>query len=284
MEGEEIIPLLDGLDEVAAPHREGCVEAINSFRRGHGLLPIAVCSRIIDYSALVTKLRLRNAIEVQPLSQSQVEEYLRSVGEPLRALRTTVNEDPFFWELLDTPLMLWVAVLAYRDAVNLSMPEASLEQRRLQLFAHFVEAMFRRRGSNLRYGPDKIRGWLSSLACNLTRNNQTVFYLENLDFQWLPGGLTIRRSKFPVITGVIAGLNGALIAALLGLIFTAIVVLSLFLYVWRINGQIVRPNLTMLFTAFFGFRGLLVKGAIYGLILGLVFGLVGRPHQRYRKD
>lgn len=54
---EQILPLLDGLDEVAAEHRKACVAAINQFRREHGLLPIAVCSRITDYEALGTKLR-----------------------------------------------------------------------------------------------------------------------------------------------------------------------------------------------------------------------------------
>ncbi len=66
LESEQVLPLLDGLDEVAAAYREACVEAINAFRRDHRLLPIVVCSRIADYQALGTKLRLRYAIEVQP--------------------------------------------------------------------------------------------------------------------------------------------------------------------------------------------------------------------------
>jgi len=33
MESEQILPLLDGLDEVAPDHRDACVEAINNFRR-----------------------------------------------------------------------------------------------------------------------------------------------------------------------------------------------------------------------------------------------------------
>jgi TIR domain/NACHT domain len=39
-----ILPLLDGLDEVAAGHREACVEALNAFLREHGLLPMVVCT------------------------------------------------------------------------------------------------------------------------------------------------------------------------------------------------------------------------------------------------
>lgn len=57
VEAEQILPLLDGLDEVAAPHREACVKALNQFRREHGLLSIVICSRIADYEALGTTLR-----------------------------------------------------------------------------------------------------------------------------------------------------------------------------------------------------------------------------------
>ena len=40
VEADQILPLLDGLDEVALEHRAACVEAINSFRQEHGLLPL----------------------------------------------------------------------------------------------------------------------------------------------------------------------------------------------------------------------------------------------------
>src|SRR5439155_4948633 len=142
-----ILPLLDGLDEVAAEHRETCVDAINHFRREHGLLPIAVCSRITDYEALGTKLRLRTAVQVEPLTKPPVEDYLGRVGESMRGLRTAVEEDASLWELLETPLMLWVAMLAYREVPLASLQGTTVEQRQRHLFAQFVEAMFRRRPS-----------------------------------------------------------------------------------------------------------------------------------------
>jgi predicted NACHT family NTPase len=48
IDANQVLPLLDGLDEVASEHRAACVEAINTFRRDHGLLPLAVCSRVTD--------------------------------------------------------------------------------------------------------------------------------------------------------------------------------------------------------------------------------------------
>src|SRR5262245_3258002 len=67
LEADAILPLLDGLDEVAPEHRAGCVAAINSFRHDHGLLPLAVCCRVADYEALGTRLRLPGAVVVLPL-------------------------------------------------------------------------------------------------------------------------------------------------------------------------------------------------------------------------
>lgn len=183
---EQIIPLLDGLDEVAVDHRQACVEGINNFRRDHGLLPIAVCSRIADYETLGERLRLRNAVVVQPLTRPQVQDYLERIGEPLGTLRTALERDPFFWELLETPLMLWVAMLAYRYSPAEFSREDTVERRRSRLFANFVDAMFKRRSAETRYSPKQILGWLSWLATALRMKDHTVFYLENLQANWLP--------------------------------------------------------------------------------------------------
>jgi Cdc6-like AAA superfamily ATPase len=67
-----IIPMLDGLDEVQNEYRESCIEAINLFRRTHGLLPFVVCSREDDYCKLKKKLRLQGAVVVQPLTKEHL--------------------------------------------------------------------------------------------------------------------------------------------------------------------------------------------------------------------
>jgi hypothetical protein len=277
-ESEQVLPLLDGLDEVAAEHREACVEAINNFRREHGLLPITVCSRIADYEALGTKLRLRSAVEVQPLTRLQVEDYLGRVGEPLRGLRAAAEDDPSFWELLETPLMLWVAMLAYRDLPLRFTPVASLGPR--QVFAHFVEAMFRRRGSGRRYSPDQTTRWLSSLARNLTRNNQTVFYLENLDFAWLPTRAQQRLARvgFGISGGLIGGLIGGLTFGL-SLSFFKIKPVDRAELRWADvpsrRSEALRFGLTLslIFGPFFGLTFGLIRGLIGGVASGLTFGL-----------
>ena len=70
VDNNQILPLLDGLDEVASEHRAACVAAINTFRQERGLLPLVVCCRVADYEALDTRLRLQGALVVQPLGVS----------------------------------------------------------------------------------------------------------------------------------------------------------------------------------------------------------------------
>jgi eukaryotic-like serine/threonine-protein kinase len=83
IENQQILPLLDGLDEVVQEHRAKCLETINQFRDEHGLMPMAVCSRIADYEALREakgvsgELRLEEAIYIEPLTRTQVAKYLR---------------------------------------------------------------------------------------------------------------------------------------------------------------------------------------------------------------
>src|SRR6266568_5570795 len=61
--------------------------------------------------------------------------------------------------------------------------------------------MFSRRTSKRRYNSEQITGWLSFLACTLTRNNQAIFYLETLDYDSLPTRLQrcCARVALPVL-------------------------------------------------------------------------------------
>jgi predicted NACHT family NTPase len=67
---DRILPLLDGLDEVAERHRSACVGAINAYQEGraHVLPGLVVTSRVADYDAVTARTRLRGAVLLQPLS------------------------------------------------------------------------------------------------------------------------------------------------------------------------------------------------------------------------
>jgi hypothetical protein len=181
---EQILPMLDGLDEVASEHRQACAEAINAFRREHGWVPIVVCSRKAEYEALPLpqRLALPAAVIVQPLSRARVEEYLEQAGPSLAGLRTAVHSDPRLWELLETPLMLSVVALAYRDeAHRAAQPSTSSVG---DVFERYIDSMFRRRAKETRYPEGEMRFWLGWLARNMTQRGQTVLFLEDVVPEW----------------------------------------------------------------------------------------------------
>jgi hypothetical protein len=106
LEAHDLLPLLDGLDEVRDEYREECAQAINLYRQEHGLTGLAVCCRAQDYSELTTKLKLSGAIQVLPLTEAQVDQWLATVGDTLAGLRGALKTDPALQELANSPLML----------------------------------------------------------------------------------------------------------------------------------------------------------------------------------
>ena len=200
-----ILPLLDGLDEVAADHREACVETINAFLSEHGLLPLVVCSRVADYEALTVRLRLPSAVIIQSLSRQQVQNYVEQAGASLAGLRTVLQDDETLWELLNTPLMLSIAALAYKgrsaDEIHSS---GTVEEHRAQLFAAYTDAMFHRRAKATPYTREQTEHWLTWLAKAMKDHSQSIFYLEWMQPDWLPGQRQQRLVTF--ITSVMSGL------------------------------------------------------------------------------
>ncbi len=188
VENEQVLPLLDGLDEVAPHNRADCIEALNRFKQDHGLLPMVITSRSADYLAQQSRVLLRTAIVIQPLTQEQIELYLASAKKQLAPVREALRADAELQELASTPLMLSILTLAYHgssmnDLLALSSPLA----RREQIFATYVQRMFQRRGIKAHYSQVQTIRWLSHLASHMKRQSQSVFYVEQLQPAWLPG-------------------------------------------------------------------------------------------------
>ncbi len=191
LDANDLLPLLDGLDEVRAEHRAACVEAINAFYSDHSLAGIAVCSRREEYELLKEKLKLGGAILLQPLTDEQVVEYLGSVGGArLHSLYQALRSDALLREMAQSPLMLSVMSMAYVDAPLDELPGGPLitpEARRTQLFDTYVARMFVRvaRTKNELYSKAQTIRWLSGLARGMKAHGQSVFLIEGLQRSWL---------------------------------------------------------------------------------------------------
>jgi hypothetical protein len=282
---DQVLPLLDGLDEVATPYRAGCVEAINTYRRTHGLLPTVVSSRQTDYRALSTRLLLRTAVVVQPLTPGQIESYLTSGGERLEALREMLSTDADLRALASTPLMLNVLTAAYQGTTRQEIDTTgSPRMKQEQVFASYVRRMLTHRSSSIRYRPEQTMHWLSSLARQMKRHNQTVFYIEHMQSSWLSGNRALKEYEWlavllpGILIGILVGLAvvtvfwepttstyglSMLLGGLLGGLFSSRSAPQLFAK----NGGKAKS------TAWRPFLQWLLIGVLFGIGVGLGFGL-----------
>ena len=205
---DAIVPLLDGLDEVKAEERGLCVTAINNFIADHGCLQIAVCSRGADYEEIGSQLKLNSAVEVQPIAPAQVLSHLEAADGQLQGLHSALATDRELLELLSTPLLLSVASSAYQDtAIGELAARATGGDRRDELIESYIRRALRRRSSHGAYPPDKALAWLATLAYQMSRHNQAVYYVEWTQSTWL-GGRLLRAAAAWAFPGLLAGLVG----------------------------------------------------------------------------
>ena len=183
---ERVLPLMDGLDEVALDRRMDCARAIEVFHAEHRLLPLVVSSRIADYDTLGMRFTLGAALLVQPLTRVQVEEYLDRLGAPLVGVRAALAADPTLWELLQTPFLLSVAVRAYEGLPAHELDATgSLDERRAQMLNAFVHRTVQAKPGLRSYQEHDTVRWLACVARSLGQRFETVFHLEFVGIGWL---------------------------------------------------------------------------------------------------
>ncbi|HFQ93144.1 MAG TPA: NACHT domain-containing protein, partial [Anaerolineae bacterium] len=221
-----LLPLLDGLDEVDQTVRIECAQAINEFRRKYVRLPTVVTCRTQDYKALATRLKLDEAVVLQPLSGAQIDQYLASMGSRLAGLRAAIQSDTTLRELAESPLMLSIMTLAYyRMPQEAAIALGGREEGRAFLFDTYVERMTRYRGGEELYNPQDSIRWLAWLARQMSKFNQTMFFLENMQPNWLPRPAErsfVEKLRFTIGgwflgLGLLAGVLGWLLAGWPGL-------------------------------------------------------------------
>ncbi len=198
---DQILPLLDGLDEVDAVYRTACIQAINEYHQAHGLVPLVVCCRVNEYMSQEKHLALYRAVAIQPLTTEQANAYFARIGEQTASLRIAFQNDPVLQELATTPLMLTILIQAYQGS-PLEEIEAgvSAEVHRQQIFAMYTQRMLGRRSATSRYRPEQTIHWLSYLARQMKQQGQTIFYVERMQPTWL-----LKKWQRQLYYGLIAG-------------------------------------------------------------------------------
>ncbi len=231
-EKPHILPLLDGLDEVPAEYRAECVQRINEFSAAL-TMKVVVCSRSIEYEQLGEKYRLmlNGAVELQPLTDTQIENYLRELGMKTDALRLLMIEDDALRELARQPLMLNMLVLAYQgqDALERFFTAKTPDEHHRHIFARFLHTRFEMLlNPAAKYEKDASMKWLRWLAKQMNHRKLQAFFIEELQPYWLRDELT--QEKYFMSLRIIAALAMGIFAALWLKIFTILLNSINFLY------------------------------------------------------
>lgn len=270
---EQLTLCLDGLDEVATQHRNGCLQALNQFLQSHGRTEVVVCSRIRNYEALSNRLKVKCAIYVQPLTSRQVNQYLEQAGEQLSALKQLLSRSSEIKAFAASPLTLSVMSLAYQgSSFNEFSIVNSTQDFRQQLFDTYIERMLLRREKVHDYTDQQAKYWLAWMAQQMVETSQTVFFMENMQPSWLQTRAQRLRYRLEsslivgLIVGLIIGLGNRLIIRLNNWLSYELVIRQHGLNDKRIYDVIEGLN--------DGLSSRLISGLNDGLIIGLIVGLI----------
>ncbi|MGW1343902.1 NACHT domain-containing protein [Kribbella sp. NPDC002412] len=144
--------LLDGLDEIAKPHRDKLAPVLEELRRRYLVGKIAVTCRTQDYELLPNQLSLYGAVHIRPLTRQQVLDYFATVGPELAGARAAIEQDDELWELVNSPLMLNVMILAYQGRAPEEVVAGDVADLRRELFDTYIsEVLARDRSASRQY-------------------------------------------------------------------------------------------------------------------------------------
>ncbi len=288
-----LVLLLDGLDELAEEERSSCIEAITIYYLEHPGVQLVVCCRDNEYFSQSARLDLRVTAQIQPLSAQQMEAYFDALGEPAEDIRAAWRIDTGLQTLTRTPFLLILILLIYQGRNAQRIPIAvSIQEQREQILAAYVEYRLESTNDNSPYSKEQTR--LEWIARQMQARNRSVFYLEDIQPDWLPTA-ALRRSLsalfglgaglpfVPLVALLVKGPVGLAIGALAGLL----VGLLYGLFVWSRSAikpvdtiiailRGLRRNIFvwLLGGLLAGVLGVSVGGVLYGALILLLYALV----------
>ena len=237
-----LLPLLDGLDEVAPQYQQACAIAINAWLTGdveQRPCGVLICCRREEFERVVREpLSLYGAIYLQALTVGQIEDYFVRFG--LADVGRSVLQDEALLDLLTKPLFLSMfglvqmqGAFSLEDWVGRSTSESKVGY---LLDTYWEAAMIRKlivdpddKRSSKTYGikpvPSRkqVRRSLIFAARMLDREEVgTELLIEKMQ----PAALITRRQKWAycLIVGLIIGLIIGLIGGLIGGLIIGLIV------------------------------------------------------------
>lgn len=188
----QLILLLDGLDQLAFPEQEFCIQAINRWLDSEASSQkIVITGNLTDYQKCQTRLQLRAAILLRKLNDDQIQTYLK--GARSRELWHNIEKQPQLLKLARVPLLLTMMTLAYEEILIESWKRLTTDGgRRHYLLNAYIRRQLSRDLPSSVYGkgkeptPEQTRRWLIWLAHHLhTAQIQQVPAPQYPLIQWI---------------------------------------------------------------------------------------------------
>lgn len=227
----QILPLLDGLDELQISQQVRCISKINQFLSSDPPpLHLVVCSNVATYHKLPERLQLNGAIFLRPLTIPQIQDYLMNARS--RELWHNIETDENLLNLAKVPLYLSMMTLAYEEILIMSWKHLqTFEEQRQYLFNAYIRRQLIQDFASSNYpkgkepSPEKVRRWLAWLAQQLKAENLTEFSLQQIHTTWLqtPEQKQIYQQTLKLVLGIIWGIIILIIIA--GLITKQLILL-----------------------------------------------------------
>ncbi|MEM9271871.1 MAG: NACHT domain-containing protein [Cyanobacteria bacterium P01_F01_bin.143] len=251
LDNQQLIPLLDGLDELGLEKQNQCTIAINQFLDRTFQSGLVVCSRREEYERAETKLeKLNGAIYLEYLSDEQIQQYLQSLNRSYLWNESIRNESELL-ELVRKPLFLTMLVVAYQGRAIRNSSE---------LFEAYIEQQLNNPNNQGIYPPGKsptkkqTLHYLVWLARKMEAERETEFLIEGMQTTWLES--TKQKNVYRIIFRLISSLIGNP---------------NKIQSVEKLNFSFSKYKDNLIFSLIGG----LIFGLIGGLRRGLIFGLIG---------
>ncbi|WP_293140247.1 NACHT domain-containing NTPase [Okeania sp. SIO3I5] len=245
LENQLLLPLIDGFDQVSLELSEYCLEKINKFSVDFQPKHLVICSSFAAYKNCQNKLRVNAAVLLQPLKNSQIQDYLLVARS--RELWNYIQDEPELLNLAKIPLMLSMMTLAYEEILIAAWRRiTSKDGREKYLLNAYIRSQLGGENNYKWYSknqeplPEQTRRWLTWLAQRMAAENTQEFRIEKLQSSWLDPHGELQTYQ--------------LIVNLISVLFWGFTFGFIFTLIWELK-----------------------EGLISGAIGGLIGGLIGLP-------
>ncbi|NWF27386.1 NACHT domain-containing protein [Streptomyces sp. PKU-EA00015] len=202
----QLLPVLDGLDEVPEAERPRCVEELRRLRVQCPGIAIGCRTDEADLRRLARSIGALRYAELLPPTRQDVQDFLACDIEALKDVSAALEADPDLWPLLQSPMVLNVIHVAYRNrsAAELREP-GSLTDRRGRIFDTYIRRCLADGRPGAYDEPERTLHWLTWLARTLTERGEHVLHLDRLDLTWLsPAQQVLPKSVPNVVMSAVA--------------------------------------------------------------------------------